>query len=138
MRSTRDLLNTLDAVGRASAGFRSPGDAWADTTTPHGKLMITVLGGLAEFERHLILSRTVKASNVQWPTGSSSAAGASSPNINVTKLSAAKHWGAFGRDRQELQRQSLNDSEPRRARRSVTLKSHARKICSAVKFGFVL
>jgi DNA invertase Pin-like site-specific DNA recombinase len=34
------------------------GDGWADTSTPHGKLMITVLGGLAEFERHLILSRT--------------------------------------------------------------------------------
>ena len=30
------------------------------TTTPHGKLMITVLGGLAEFERHLILSRTAE------------------------------------------------------------------------------
>ena len=43
---------------RAGAGFRSLGDAWADTTTPHGKLMIMVLGGLAEFERHLILSRT--------------------------------------------------------------------------------
>jgi len=58
VRSTRDLLNTLDAVGRAGAGFRSLGDAWADTTTPHGKLMIAVLGGLAEFERHLILSGT--------------------------------------------------------------------------------
>jgi DNA invertase Pin-like site-specific DNA recombinase len=57
-RSTRDLLNTLDAVGKAGAGFRSLGDPWADTTTPHGKLMITVLGGLAEFERHLILART--------------------------------------------------------------------------------
>ena len=32
--------------------------AWADTTTPHGRLMVTILGGLAEFERHLILSRT--------------------------------------------------------------------------------
>jgi DNA invertase Pin-like site-specific DNA recombinase len=40
------------------AGFKSLGDPWADTTTPHGKLMITVPGGLAEFERHLILSRT--------------------------------------------------------------------------------
>jgi DNA invertase Pin-like site-specific DNA recombinase len=37
---------------------RSLGDPWADTTTAHGKLMITVLGGLAEFERHLILART--------------------------------------------------------------------------------
>jgi DNA invertase Pin-like site-specific DNA recombinase len=57
-RSTRDLLNTLDAIAKAGATFRSLGDGWADTTTPHGKLMITVLGGLAEFERHLILSRT--------------------------------------------------------------------------------
>jgi DNA invertase Pin-like site-specific DNA recombinase len=57
-RSTRDLLNTLDAIGKAGAGFRSLADAWADTTTPHGKLMITVLGGLAEFERSLILART--------------------------------------------------------------------------------
>jgi DNA invertase Pin-like site-specific DNA recombinase len=57
-RSTRDLLNTLDAVGKVGAGFRSLADAWADTTTAHGKLMITVLGGLAEFERALILART--------------------------------------------------------------------------------
>ena len=57
-RSTRDLLNTLDAVGKAGAAFKSLGDSWADTTTPHGRLMLTVLGGLAEFERHLILART--------------------------------------------------------------------------------
>jgi DNA invertase Pin-like site-specific DNA recombinase len=59
-RSTRDLLNTLDAIGKAGATFRSLADAWADTTTPHGRLMLTVLGGLAEFERHLILSRTAE------------------------------------------------------------------------------
>jgi DNA invertase Pin-like site-specific DNA recombinase len=57
-RSTRDLLSTLAAIGDKGAGFRSLADPWADTTTPHGKLMITVLGGLAEFKRHLILSRT--------------------------------------------------------------------------------
>jgi DNA invertase Pin-like site-specific DNA recombinase len=57
-RSTRDLLNTLDAIATCGAGFRSLADAWADTTTPHGRLMLTVLGGLAEFERHLILART--------------------------------------------------------------------------------
>ena len=59
-RSTRDLLNTLDAIGKAGASFRSLADQWADTTTPHGRLMLTVLGGLAEFERHLILSRTAE------------------------------------------------------------------------------
>ena len=57
-RSTRDLLNILDAIAKAGAGFRSLGDAWADTTTPHGRLMLTVLGGLAEFERELIRART--------------------------------------------------------------------------------
>ena len=34
--------------------FRSLAQAWADTTTAHGQLMLTVLGGLAEFERELI------------------------------------------------------------------------------------
>jgi len=57
-RSTRDLLNILDTMAKAGAGFRSLGDAWADTTTPHGRLMLTVLGGLAEFERELIRART--------------------------------------------------------------------------------
>jgi DNA invertase Pin-like site-specific DNA recombinase/predicted nucleotidyltransferase len=57
-RSTRDLLNILDKIAKAGAGFRSLGDAWADTTTPHGRLMLTVLGGLAEFERELIRART--------------------------------------------------------------------------------
>jgi len=59
-RSTRDLLNTLDAIGKAGATFKSLGDAWADMTTPAGKLMLTVLGGLAQYERHLILSRTAE------------------------------------------------------------------------------
>jgi DNA invertase Pin-like site-specific DNA recombinase len=59
-RSTRDLLNTLDGIGKAGATFKSLGDAWADTTTPAGKLMLTVLGGLAEYERYLILSRTAE------------------------------------------------------------------------------
>lgn len=57
-RSTRDLLNILAMVAGRGAGFRSLGDAWADTSTPHGRLMLTVLGGLAEFERELIRTRT--------------------------------------------------------------------------------
>ena len=57
-RSTRDLLNVLDAVAKQGAGFKSLKDTWADTTTPHGRLMLTVLGGLAEFERELIRART--------------------------------------------------------------------------------
>jgi DNA invertase Pin-like site-specific DNA recombinase len=57
-RSTRDLLNILDSVSKAGAKFKSLADAWADTTTPHGELMITILAGLATFERHLIKART--------------------------------------------------------------------------------
>jgi DNA invertase Pin-like site-specific DNA recombinase len=57
-RSTRDLLNTLAAITGSGVGFLSLGDAWADTTTAHGRLMLTVLGGLAEFERDLIRTRT--------------------------------------------------------------------------------
>jgi DNA invertase Pin-like site-specific DNA recombinase len=57
-RSTRDLLNALAAITSKKAGFRSLGNAWADTTTAHGRLMLTVLGGLAEFERELIRTRT--------------------------------------------------------------------------------
>jgi len=57
-RSTRDLLNILDALAKQGAAFRSISDHWADTTTPHGRLMLTVLGGLAEFERELIRVRT--------------------------------------------------------------------------------
>ena len=57
-RSTRDLLNVLDNVSKAGAKFRSLADSWADTSTMHGELMITVLAGLATFERHLIRART--------------------------------------------------------------------------------
>ena len=57
-RSTRDLLNVLATITGKKAGFRSLGDTWADTTTSHGRLMLTVLGGLAEFERDLIRART--------------------------------------------------------------------------------
>jgi DNA invertase Pin-like site-specific DNA recombinase len=57
-RSTRDLLNTLATITGRKAGFRSLGDTWADTTTSHGRLMLTVLGGLAEFESDLIRART--------------------------------------------------------------------------------
>jgi DNA invertase Pin-like site-specific DNA recombinase len=59
-RSTRDLLNSLAAIADRKTGFRSLGDAWADTTTSHGRLMLTVLGGLAEFERDLIRARTAE------------------------------------------------------------------------------
>jgi DNA invertase Pin-like site-specific DNA recombinase len=52
------LVSGVAMLGKAGAGFKSLKDTWADTTTPHGRLMLTVLGGLAEFERELIRART--------------------------------------------------------------------------------
>ena len=57
-RSSLDLLHTIDVITKAGAQFRSLADTWCDTTTPHGKLILTVLAGLAEFERSLIIART--------------------------------------------------------------------------------
>ena len=57
-RSTRDLLNTMHAITAKKAGIRSLHESWADTTSSLGRLLVTLLGGVAEFERDLILSRT--------------------------------------------------------------------------------
>lgn len=59
-RSTRDLLNTLAAIADRKAGLQPLGDAWADTTTSHGRLMLAVLAGFAEFECDLIRARTAE------------------------------------------------------------------------------
>ena len=86
-RSTRDLLNVLDTVAKAGADFRSPADAWADTTTPHGRLMPTVLGGPAEFEGELIKARTKEGRKRAQARGVRLVGSPSSPRIN-----GLKHW----------------------------------------------
>lgn len=57
-RSTLNLLNILDDLSRREVMFRSLTEGWADTTTPHGRLTVTIVGGVAEFERALIRTRT--------------------------------------------------------------------------------
>jgi DNA invertase Pin-like site-specific DNA recombinase len=69
-RSNRDLLNVIDTVSKRGAGFRSLKDAWADTTSAHGRLMLTVLGALAEFERELIRARTGEGERRSVASGS--------------------------------------------------------------------
>jgi DNA invertase Pin-like site-specific DNA recombinase len=58
LQTSTKLLKYLRRVTDAGAKFRSLKDPWADTTTPHGELMTTILAGLATFERHLIKART--------------------------------------------------------------------------------
>jgi DNA invertase Pin-like site-specific DNA recombinase len=59
-RSTIDLLTILKGIADHKASFQSLGEQWADTTTAAGRLMLTILGGLAEFERELIKARTAE------------------------------------------------------------------------------
>jgi DNA invertase Pin-like site-specific DNA recombinase len=56
-RSIRDLLGLLDEIKAAGAHIKALEDPWLDTTTPHGELILTIMGGMAEFERKLIRAR---------------------------------------------------------------------------------
>src|SRR5438105_13546113 len=57
-RSTFDLFAIVKQIVDAKAQFRSLAEPWADTGTRTGRLMIAVLGGLADVERDLIRTRT--------------------------------------------------------------------------------
>jgi DNA invertase Pin-like site-specific DNA recombinase len=57
-RSTIDLLTIVKQIADRGCLFKSLADPWCDSTTPTGRLLLTVLGGLAEFERELIKART--------------------------------------------------------------------------------
>ena len=57
-RSTRDLLDIAERLDGAEAGLRSLAEPWADTTSPAGRMVLTIFAGIAEFERSLIHERT--------------------------------------------------------------------------------
>src|SRR5271165_6873147 len=59
-RSTFDLFAIVKRIVDAGAQFRSMAEPWADTATSTGRLMIAVLGGLADVERDLIRTRTAE------------------------------------------------------------------------------
>ena len=59
-RSTFDLFAIVKAIVDAGGQFRSIAEPWADTATSTGRLMIAVLGGLADVERDLIRTRTAE------------------------------------------------------------------------------
>ncbi|OJY02555.1 MAG: resolvase [Rhizobiales bacterium 63-22] len=57
-RNTRDLLDIAEHLNAKGAGLRSLAEPWADTTSPAGRMVLTVFAGIADFERALIASRT--------------------------------------------------------------------------------
>ena len=59
-RSTFDLFAIVKSIVDRKAQFRSLAEPWADTATSSGRLMIAILGGLADVERDLIRTRTAE------------------------------------------------------------------------------
>ena len=57
-RSTRELLSLIESIDRAGAAFRSLGDPLFDTSSSQGRLLLTLLAAIAEFERELLRERT--------------------------------------------------------------------------------
>jgi DNA invertase Pin-like site-specific DNA recombinase len=86
-RNTHDLLEIAERLRVCGAGLRSIAEPWADTTSPAGQMILTVMAGIADFERSLILERTssgrtaAKARGVKFGR---------TPSITPEKLAAAK------------------------------------------------
>lgn len=57
-RSTSDLLHIAERINDSGAGLRSLAEPWADTTSPAGRMVLTIFAGIADFERSLIGERT--------------------------------------------------------------------------------
>ncbi len=93
-RSTSELLRIAERITEKKAGLQSLDEPWADTTSPSGRMIMTVFAGIAEFERTLILSRTQEG-----------------------RLAAQARGVAFGRpkkmlpDQQELARELVRDGK---------------------------
>jgi DNA invertase Pin-like site-specific DNA recombinase len=93
-RSTSELLRIAERLTEKNAGLQSLDEPWADTTSPSGRMVMTIFAGIAEFERTLILSRTTDG-----------------------RLAAKARGVAFGRprkmrpDQQELARELVRDGK---------------------------
>ena len=57
-RSTKDIFSLVEEVHARGADIRSLKEAWLDTTTPTGKFLFTIVAGVSQFERDMIVERT--------------------------------------------------------------------------------
>ena len=93
-RSTVELLAIAERLREKDTGLQSLDEPWADTTSPSGRMVMTIFAGIAEFERTLIISRTSDG-----------------------RLAAKARGVAFGRpkkmrpDQQELARELVRDGK---------------------------
>ena len=88
-RSTRELLDLIDRIGKAGASFRSPGDPLWDTGSAQGRPLSTLLAAIAEFERELIRERTGEGRKSAMANGVKFGRNASYRLISAPRLSSA-------------------------------------------------
>jgi Resolvase, N terminal domain len=71
-RSTRDLLETMEAIREAGGKFQSLSEPWADTTTHAGKMIMTIFAGIAEYAEPAVMRSDaieIEVWPALWPLG---------------------------------------------------------------------
>lgn len=98
-RSTSDLLQIAELLRMKGAGLRSVAEPWADTTTPAGRMILTVFAGIADFERSLISERTsvgreaAKARGVRFGP---------KPSLSAAQIAHARELSVSGKPISEI------------------------------------
>lgn len=100
-RSTYDLLSIIKQIETSGARLKSLAETWADTTTSHGRLILTVLGGLAEFERELIIQCTQEGRERAKREGRRLGR---PPKLTSHQKALVTKWRNEGRDNAEIAR----------------------------------
>jgi DNA invertase Pin-like site-specific DNA recombinase len=111
-RSTFDLFAIVKRIVDAKAQFRSLAEPWADSTSSTGRLMLAVLGGLADVERDLIRTRTAEGRSRAKARGTHMGR---PPSLNVFAEERGHQAARAGRYARrigaQLQRQPRDDFE---------------------------
>jgi DNA invertase Pin-like site-specific DNA recombinase len=108
-RSTFDLFGIVKRIVDAKAQFRSLAEPWADTDTSTGRLMLAVLGGLADVERDLVRTRTAEGRSRAKAQGKHMGRPPSLPGPTERGHQTARAGRYAGRTRPQLQCKPSHD-----------------------------